>query len=85
MFDVSKIQSCFATINGWRNSSDPDVPQITDPNLLTSDSGLVYNDFHPLIEMENISNTIPETKDLEEYLQEKVDSATAKVIRKWAN
>ena len=82
MFDVSKIQAGFSQLLGWRNSSDINVPQITDPNLLASDSGLYYNDYHPLIDMENVSNTIPETKDLEEYLTEKVNAAAVKVITK---
>jgi hypothetical protein len=84
MYDISKIRNCFGTLNGWRNSSDTQVPQITDPNLLTSDSGLIYNDFHPLIDMENITNIIPETKDLEEYLEEKVDQGIAKMMNKFA-
>ena len=84
MFDVATIQAGFSKILGWRNSSDPDVPQITNPDLLATDSGLYYNDYHPLIDMENISNTIPETKDLEEYLQEKVDAGVVKVFNKFA-
>jgi hypothetical protein len=84
MFDISTIQTAFSTINGWRNSSDPQVPQITDPALLSTDSGLYYNDFHPLIDMENISNTIPETKDLEDYLREKVAAGIVKVFNKFS-
>lgn len=84
MFDINKIKAGFAKINGWRNSSDLDVPQITNPDLLTSESGLYYNDFHPLIDMEAISNSIPETKDLEEYLEERVASGVVKVFQKFA-
>ena len=62
MFDPNTIQSCMVSLLGWRNDSNPDVPQITDANLLESDSGLIYNDFHPLLSIENISNSTPEGK-----------------------
>ena len=84
MFDINTIKTGFATINGWRNSSDPDVPQITDPNLLASDSGLYYNDFHPLVRPEVITNAIPKTKDFEQYLSEKVDASIIKVFNKFS-
>jgi hypothetical protein len=84
MYEITKLQTALATLNGWRNHSDTNVPQITNPNLLSSDSGLYYNDFHPLINMEVISNTIPETKNLEEYLEEKVNSGIAKMFNKFA-
>ena len=84
MFDIAKIKQGFKSINGWRNSSDPTVPQITDVDLLTTDSGLYYNDFHPLIDVETIVNSIPETKDVEEYLKERVDASIIKVFTKFS-
>jgi len=84
MFDIAKIKQGFKSINGWRNSSDPTVPQITDVDLLTTDSGLYYNDFHPLIDVETIVNSIPETKDLEDYLKERVDASIIKVFTKFS-
>jgi len=67
---------------GWRNSSDTQVTQITDNTLLNTDSGLYYNDFHPLITSGNIENSILETDNLESYLRLKVNQGINKVMSK---
>ena len=85
MYTVAKLTECFKTIDGFRNSPDPDVPQITDPDLLTSDSGRYYDEFHPLVKTDIISNIIPEATDMQVYLKEKVYTATLKVFKKFAS
>jgi hypothetical protein len=82
MFDPTTIQNCMVSLLGWRNDANPSVPQITDPALLQSDSGLIYNDFHPLLSIENIVNTIPEDKGVEDYLNEKVAAGISKGLTK---
>ena len=84
MFNPTTIQNCMVSLLGWRNDANPSVPQITDPALFQSDSGLIYNDFHPLLSIENIVNTIPEDKDIEDYLDEKVASGISKALTKVA-
>ena len=85
MYQVSKIIQCFKTINGFRNSPDSNIPQITDPDLLTSDSGRYYDEFHPLVKTDVISNIISEFKNMEDYLKEKVDTACLKVFKKFTS
>ena len=82
MFDPTTIQNCMVSLLGWRNDANPSVPQITDPNLLQSDSGLIYNDFHSLLTIENITNTTPEGKTIDNYLNEKVASGINKALTK---
>jgi hypothetical protein len=82
MFDPTKIQQCMVSLLGWRNDANTDVPQITDPSLLQSDSGLIYNDFHSLLTIENITNSIPEDKTIDDYLNEKVASGINKALTK---
>jgi len=82
MFDPITIQQCMVSLLGWRNDANPDVPQITDPALLQSDSGLIYNDFHSLLTIENITNSIPEGKTIDDYLNEKVASGINKALTK---
>lgn len=84
MFNPTVIQNCMVSLLGWRNDANPSVPQITAPDLLSSDSGLFYNDFHPLLSIENIVNTIPEDKNIEDYLNEKVASGVSKALTKVA-
>lgn len=85
MYDISKIQNCFKTIIGWKNSPDTDITQITDADLLTSDSGRYYGEFHPLLTTDTITQAISESADLEVYLRQKTDSAIVKLINKLAN
>ena len=84
MFNPTTIQQCMVSLLGWRNDANPDVPQITDPALLQTDSGLIYNDFHPLLTIENISNTTPDGKTIDDYLNEKVASGISKAVTKVA-
>lgn len=82
MITPATVQTCITSLLGWRNDSNPDVPQITEPTLLASDSGLYFNDFHPLLTIENISNAIPTTDDINDYLTTKVNSGIVKAINK---
>ena len=82
MFNPTTIQTCMTSLLGWRNDANPSVPQITNAGLLQSDSGLIYNDFHPLLSIENIVNTIPEDKTIDNYLIEKVNSGINKALTK---
>lgn len=82
MFNPTIIQQCMVSLLGWRNDANSDVPQITSPELLQSDSGLIYNDFHPLLSIENIVNTLPEDKTIDDYLSEKVASGISKGLTK---
>jgi len=82
MFDPTTIQNCMVSLLGWRNDANPSVPQITDPALLQSDSGLIYNDFHSLLTIENISSITPEDKTINDYLNEKVASGINKALTK---
>lgn len=82
MFNPTTIQNCMTSLIGWRNDANTSVPQITNTALLTSDSGLYYNDFHPLLLIENIANTLPEDKIIDNYLTEKVNSGINKALTK---
>ena len=82
MFNPTTIQNCMTSLIGWRNDANTSVPQITNTALLTSDSGLYYNDFHPLLLIENIANTLPEDKTIDNYLTEKVNSGINKALTK---
>jgi hypothetical protein len=73
------------TLLGWRNSSDSDVFQITDADLLSTDSGLYYNDVHPLLRIGVIENIILETDNVETYLQNKINQGINKMLRKMTN
>lgn len=82
MYKPTIVQTCMNSLLGWRNSSDSTVTQITDSTLLDTNSGLFFNDFHPLITSGNIENSILETDNLETYLRLKVNQGISKVLAK---
>lgn len=53
MYNVQKAIECFMPQIGWRQNVDRSR-KITDTDLLKSDSGRYYQDFHPLITHNNI-------------------------------
>lgn len=65
---------------GWEQSYDPD--KAINEDLLESESGLLFQQAHPLMTLENIENTIPENFMLQ-YPQwnNEVEYATGKKVR----
>lgn len=53
MYRERDLQACLAGLVGWRQNVNPDYPTLP-PSLLQSDSGLYFQDEHPLINLENI-------------------------------
>jgi len=82
MFNNNSIQACMVSLLGWQNDANPDVPQVTDPSLIASDSGAYYNEFHPLLTIENIVNSIDATEDINVYLRRKVNGGIIRAVQK---
>jgi len=53
MYDVTKIQTAFANLVGWRTPSNPDYPSLTSATT-TTDSGLYFQDQYPFLSIENM-------------------------------
>lgn len=53
MFNISSIQTALHGLIGFRGTPDPDFPVLAS-DLQASSSGLYYEDFHPLVTMENL-------------------------------
>lgn len=58
MFNETKILESFAGLIGWRQNPDPDGWQMTEGT--STETGLYYNDSHPLITPENLISSVPE-------------------------
>lgn len=58
MFDVSTIQTAYAGLIGWRDSTNTELPRLTSA-LTTSTSGLYYNDAHPIVSIETLDAVGP--------------------------
>lgn len=64
MYNIKAIQSGLFGLVGFRQNLNPDFDKLT-AELLTSRSGLYFNDAHPLITVENIAASIP--FDVQQY------------------
>lgn len=58
MFDITTIQSSYLSLIAWRESVDTEMPKLSS-TLKTTNSGLYYNDAHPLVSIENIDAIAP--------------------------
>lgn len=63
MIRLKEIQDAMLHLVGWEQSYDPE--KAINPDLLESESGLYFQHAHPLMTLDNIENTIPESFDLQ--------------------
>jgi len=91
MLTVSTLTSEFATLIGWRQNIDPNGEQLS-ANTIQSDSGLYYNDFHPLLTVENLISIAPnydaitgESHTFDDWLTEKTDTAIVRCVNDWVS
>ena len=64
MIRISAIQEALMHLVGWEQSYDPQG-QI-DKSLTESESGLTYQQAHPMVTLENIRAIMPHTKVTDE-------------------
>jgi hypothetical protein len=55
MFSVTDIQTGFGSLIGWRDTLDTGLPRLKS-TLTTSNSGMYFNDAHPLVSVETIDS-----------------------------
>lgn len=60
MINAKAFQNCVTGLVGFRNSLDKDIPRLS-IDLLASSSGVIINDQHALITMDNVYNCIVNT------------------------
>lgn len=67
MFDNATILSCLKPLLGWSESSDPCTDSLFElsDEIQSSESGLYYNDVHPLLTIENLGYIAP---DFQQYI-----------------
>lgn len=70
----SDIKDCLFNLIGFRQHYNADA-QITDTDLLESESGEFWQDLHPALQLNIIKQSLERDRNLDEYLTEKVNSA----------
>lgn len=78
MIRISDIQNALFPLVGWRQDYDP--AKEIGSELLTSDSGLYFQDAHPLMTLENIRAIIPDDFDMQ-YPQWNSTTAYSKDVK----
>lgn len=92
MYNAALLQTAFANLVGWRQNPDPLGWQLTD--LMTSSSGLFFNDVHPMLTIENLASIAPEFDLIEAtdgardiafnlWLKQKTEAALLQVVDSW--
>lgn len=59
MYNVNRITQSYLPLIGWRQQTDPGATQI-DPVLTVSESGLFYQDEHPVLTLDNLLAISPD-------------------------
>jgi hypothetical protein len=57
MYRESDLMSCLFGLAGWRQTVNPEYPQLS-PDLTSTVSGLYYQDAHPLVSVENLDQAL---------------------------
>lgn len=85
MINYATLNTCFASLIGFRQTQSKDYPAL-DADLLLSTSNRYYQDFHPLLTLENIYAVAPRFSEYQEaytystWLKEKQTAALQAVM-----
>lgn len=92
MFDATTIKAELLGLVGWRQNTDVEGMQLT--GMTTSESGLYFNDVHPMLTFDNLLSVAPEydlqfftnaTRDaaFTAWLQQKTEQAIIEAVDDW--
>jgi hypothetical protein len=95
MIKESLIKSELLSLIGWRQNEDSNGVQIG-AELLNSDSGMYYNDYHPLLTVDKLvslcpdlmilgSNATERNEAFTKWLKEKTEGGIVKALYDWVN
>lgn len=79
MIRITDIQEALLHLVGWEQSYD-ETAQISE-TLTQSESGLTFQQAHPMVTLENIRAIKPEEADIDAYLTRLTNNAIAKMVQ----
>lgn len=80
MFDNTRAKECLKGLIGWKDHYDTGKIPPLSADLKTSETGEYYQEKHPALRLDLIKATLPENRDLEEFLQETEDAAITEIL-----
>lgn len=85
MFESVKARQCLDHLIGWKDHYDlTEVPALN-ADLKKSESGEFFQEKHPALRLDLIKATLPENRDLQEYLQEIKDASITEALNDVCN
>ena len=92
MYNASTIKTSLITLVGWRQNYDADGTQLSE--LTTTDSGLYFNDEHPLLTIDNLLSIAPEfarvsnptaSGNFTAWLKQRTEQGVIRAVQSWFN
>ncbi len=80
MTNSTDLKTCLKNVLGWRQHYDEVEELEIEPELMETETGEYYQDFHPALQLNIISQSLDRDRDLSEYLAEKVDAGITQLI-----
>lgn len=78
MVRTSEIRECFKNLIGWKQHYNSEI--VINPDLMITESGEFYQDFHPALSLNLIKQSLERGRDLNEYLATKTDTAITQLL-----
>ncbi len=81
MFKKEIVVPPLSKVVGWKEHYDnSEIPAFTDTDLSISESGEFYQEKHPAMRLDLIQSTLPNNRELEEYLKEVEEGAITELL-----
>lgn len=83
MYDIATIKTNLSGVVGWRQPLETEFAIVDAANLTTS-SSLLFQDFHSLVTIENLKNTVPQSltdAEFNTYILDMQQGAIARVVQ----
>lgn len=80
MYNTEKAKKCLAGLIGWQDHYDTnEIPSLPD-DLKKSETGEFYQERHPALRLDLIKATLPNNRDLAEYLKAVREGAVTEIL-----
>lgn len=80
MFKSAQVEECFKNLIGWKNHYDlTEIPALAETTT-ASESNEYFQDFHPALRLDIIQASLPQNRELEEYLLEQRSNGITQLL-----
>lgn len=80
MYNTEKAKECLKGLIGWQDHYDTNEIPALPTELKESETGEFYQERHPALRLDLIKATLPNNRDLADYLKEVEDGAVTQIL-----